>query len=64
MQWYWKYTSVFTYSFGFGRLAITIFYEQTAVEYSNSRKPTTQLRPLIKNQIKWYTVDINSNQNK
>ena len=41
----------------FGGLAIPIFYEQVAVEYSNSRKLTAQLAPLIKNQIKQYTVD-------
>ena len=33
------------------------FYEQATVEYSNSRKLTAQLAPLIKNQIKQYTVD-------
>ena len=31
----------------FGGLAIPIFYEQAAVEYSNSRKLTAQLAPLI-----------------
>ena len=41
----------------FGGLAIPIFYEQATVEYSNSRKLTAQLAPLIKNQIKQYTVD-------
>ena len=41
----------------FGGLAIPIFYEQVAVEYSNSRKLTAQLAPLIKNQITQYTVD-------
>ena len=40
----------------FGRLVVPIFYEQAAVEYSNSRKRTAQLAPLIKNQIKQYTV--------
>ena len=33
------------------------FYEQTAVEYSNSRKRTAQLAPLIKNQNKQYTTN-------
>ena len=41
----------------FGGLTILIFYEQAAVEYSNSRKLTAQLAPLIKNRIKQYTVD-------
>ena len=41
----------------FGRLAIPIFYEKAAVEYNNLRKLTAQLAPLIKNQIKRYTVD-------
>ena len=41
----------------FGGLAIPIFYEQSEVEYSNSRKLTVLLAPLIKNQIKQYTVD-------
>ena len=41
----------------FGGLAIPIFYEQGTVEYRNSRKLTAQLAPLIKNQIKQYTVD-------
>ena len=41
----------------FGGLAIPIFYEQAAVEYGNSRKLTAQMAPLIKNQIKQYTVD-------
>ena len=42
----------------FGGLAISIFYEQAKVEYSNSRKLTAQLAPLIKNQIKQNTVDM------
>ena len=42
---------------GFGGLAIPIFYEHAEVEHSNSRKLTAQLAPLIKNQIKQYTVD-------
>ena len=41
----------------FRGLAIPIFYEQGTVEYRNSRKLTAQLAPLIKNQIKQYTVD-------
>ena len=41
----------------FGGLAIPILYEQAAVEYRNSRKLTAPLAPLIKNQIKQYTVD-------
>ena len=41
----------------FGRLVVPIFYEQAVVEYSNSRKHTAQLAPLIKNQIKQYTVN-------
>ena len=41
----------------FDGFAIPIFYEQVAVEYSNSRKLTAQLAPLIKNQIKQYTVN-------
>ena len=41
----------------FGGLAIPIFSEQAKVEYSNSRILTAQLAPLIKNQIKQYTVD-------
>ena len=40
----------------FGGLAFSIFSEQAAVEYSNSRKLTAQLAPLIKNQIKQYTI--------
>ena len=42
---------------GFGGLTIPMFYERATVEYSNSRKLTVQLAPLIKNQIKQYTVD-------
>ena len=41
----------------FGGLGIPIFSEQATVEYSNSRKLTAQLAPLIKNQIKQYTVN-------
>ena len=41
----------------FGGIAIPIFYEQAALKYSNSRKLIAQLAPLIKNQIKQYTVD-------
>ena len=41
----------------FGGPAIPIKYEKAAVEYTNSRKLTAQLAPLIKNQIKQYTVD-------
>ena len=41
----------------FGGLAISIFCEQAEVKYSNSRKLTAQVAPLIKNQIKQYTVD-------
>ena len=45
----------FTYSFWW--TCNPYFYEQVAVEYSNSTKLTVQLTPLIKNQIKQYTVD-------
>ena len=38
----------------FDGLAIPIFYEKAATEYTNSRKLTAQLAPLIKNQIKQY----------
>ena len=38
----------------FGGRAIPIFYQQAAVKYS---KLTAQPAPLIKNQIKQYTVD-------
>ena len=41
----------------FGGLGIPIFSEEATVEYSNSRKLTAQLAPLIKNQIKQYTVN-------
>ena len=46
----------------FGGLAVSIFYEHAAVEYGNSRKLTAQLAPLIKNQIKQYTVDKTQNK--
>ena len=39
----------------FGGLAIPIYYEQAKVEYSSSW--AAQLAPLIKNQVKQYTVD-------
>ena len=52
MQRYGKKTYLPTYSFWW-----TFFYEQAAVEYRNSRKLTAPLAPLIKNQIKQYTVD-------
>ena len=41
----------------FGGLAIHIFHEQAEVEYSNSRKLTTRLTRLIKNQNKEYMVE-------
>ena len=41
----------------FGGLAIPNFYQQATVDYRNSRKLTPRLAPLIKNQIKQYTVD-------
>ena len=40
----------------FGGLAIPNFYQQATVDYRNSRKLTPRLAPLIKNQIKQYTV--------
>ena len=40
----------------FGGLAIPIFYDQASAEYSNSRKLTVQLAPLLKNQVNQYTV--------
>ena len=40
----------------FGGLAIPIFYDQASAEYSNSRKLTVQLAPLLKNQVHQYTV--------
>ena len=40
----------------FGGLAIPNFYQQATVDYRNSRKLIPRLAPLIKNQIKQYTV--------
>ena len=43
----------------FGGLSIHIFYKHAEVNNSNSKRLTAQLTPLIKNQIKQYTVDKN-----
>ena len=50
IQQYW--TKHFVFPHCFGGLVIPVFYEQAGEEYSNSKKLTAQLTPLIKNQNK------------